>query len=281
MKIKEFFYLLGIKPRARTFGFTVESHHLEREGQVDVARWLHHRAYRVAPSQAAVDQLRRFLRPGDVALDIGAHVGDTAIPIALAVGPTGTVLAFEPNPNVFGVLEKNASLNAGTTHIVPYPFAAMRHDGRCEFQYGEPGYCNGGYHEGLSRWRHASAFTLEVEGRNLQDFLRRTHPDLIERIRFIKVDTEGFDLAVLETLEELLQRQRPVLHVEMFDLKHEPPGYRQQLYRYLVDHQYAVYRVDGDDNYFGDLITPENLTSWRSYDVCCVPAEYRTSITGL
>ena len=207
MKAKEFVYLLGLKPKPKTYGFVIEAHDLPREGRLDVARWAHPGAYRVAPAQlqAVVDQLRRFLRPGDVAIDIGAHAGDTSIPIALAVGPTGVVLALEPNPYVFPVLERNAGLNPAKTTIIPLMFAAMRADGRYEFQYGEEGYCNGGFHEGMSKWLHGSAFKVQVEGRNVQEFLTRHHPDLIPRLRFIKIDTEGFDLAVLETLEPLVR----------------------------------------------------------------------------
>src|SRR5436190_2005868 len=137
------------------------------------ASWRLPGAYPIAPLQvqAAVDQLRRFLRPGDVAIDIGAHTGDTTLPIALAVGATGRVLGLEPNPYVFPVLECNASLNPAKTSILPLNFAAMRTDGFYEFQYGEEGYCNGGFHEGMSKWLHGSAFKVRVEGRNVQAFL--------------------------------------------------------------------------------------------------------------
>src|SRR5256885_16754774 len=202
LKAKEFIYLLGLKPKPETFGFVIEAHDLPREGRIEVARWLHPGAYRVAPLQlqAAVDQLRRFLRAGDVAIDIGAHTGDTTIPIALAIGATGLVLGLEPNPYVFPVLERNASLNPAKTTILPLNFAAMRTDGFYEFQYGEEGYCNGGFHEGMSKWVHGSAFKVRVEGRNVQAFLTGQHPDLIPRLRFIKIDAEGFDLPILEAL---------------------------------------------------------------------------------
>jgi FkbM family methyltransferase len=271
VKAKEFLYLMGLKPKPRTFGFVVEAHDLPVEGRIEVARWLHPRAYRAVPSQAAVDQLRHFLRPGDVAIDIGAHTGDTAIPVALAVGPSGLVLALEPNPYVFPVLERNASLNPEKIRILPLPFAAMRADGAYEFQYGEEGFCNGGYHEGMSKWRHGSAYKVRVEGKNLQDFLTRFHPDLVPRLRFIKVDAEGFDLAVLETLEELLSARRPWLRVEMFDLGKSAPAYRRKLYDFLAGHAYEVHRMEGDERLLGERITPENLMRWDQYDVLCVP----------
>ena len=271
MKLKEVFFLLGLKPRPRTFGFVVESHELPGEGRIDVAQWQHQAAYRAVPSQAGVDQLRQLLRPGDVAIDIGAHTGDTTIPMALAVGPSGVVLALEPNRHVFEVLAKNATLNPGKMNIVPLKFAAMRTDGLFEFQYGEAGYNNGGFHEGMTRWQHGSAYKLEVEGKNLQQFLEREYADLIPRIRFVKVDAEGFDLAILETLDALLRAQRPYLHVEMFDLKKSDPADRLRLYDFLIGHGYRVHRIEGDDNLLGEVITPGNLMRWRGYDVCCVP----------
>src|SRR4029077_10712806 len=79
LKAKEFVHLLGLKPKPKTFGSVVEGHDLPTDGHIEIARWLHPGAYRVsAPAiQAVADQLRRFLRPGDVAIDIGAHTGDT------------------------------------------------------------------------------------------------------------------------------------------------------------------------------------------------------------
>lgn len=218
------------------------------------------------------DQLRRFLRPGDVAIDIGAHTGDTTIPIALAVGPSGAVLALEPNPYVFPVLERNAGLNPAKMRIMPLNFAAMREDGRYEFQYGEAGYCNGGFHEGVSKWVHGSAFKVEVEGKNLPAFLRRSHPELIPRLRFIKVDAEGFDLAILETLDDVIRGQRPFLQVEMFSLRKSTAVYRRELYDFLVDHGYTVHRMDSRD-FLCERITPENLMCWNVYDVFGVPTK--------
>lgn len=273
LKAKEFVHLLGLKPKPKTFGSVVEGHDLPTDGHIEIARWLHPGAYRVsAPAiQAVADQLRRFLRPGDVAIDIGAHTGDTTIPIALAVGPSGGVLALEPNPYVFPVLERNAGLNPAKMRIMPLMFAAMREDGRYEFQYGEEGYCNGGFHEGMSKWVHGSAFKVDVEGKNVPAFLRRSHPELIPRLRFIKVDAEGFDLAILETLDDLIRGQRPFLQVEMFSLRKSTPAYRRDLYDFLSGHGYALHRMDSRD-FLGERITPENLMRWNVYDVFGVPA---------
>src|SRR2546429_9285192 len=121
----------------------------------------------------------------------------------------------------------------------------MRTDGFYEFQYGEEGYCNGGFHEGMSKWLHGSAFKVRVEGRNVQAFLTGQHPDLIPRLRFIKIDAEGFDLPILETLGDLVRSQQPFLQVEMFSLRKSTTAYRLGLYDFLVRHGYTVHRVEG------------------------------------
>lgn len=51
------------------------------------------------------------VRPGDISLDIGAHVGIYALCLAEWSAPSGRVFAFEPNPNTQLVLEKHIALN--------------------------------------------------------------------------------------------------------------------------------------------------------------------------
>src|SRR3989442_9663636 len=150
--------------------------------------------------------------------------------------------------------------------------AAMRTDGRNEFQCGEEGYCNGGYHEGMSKWLHGSAFKVRVEGRNVQAFLTGQPPDLIPRLRFIKIDAEGFALPILETLADLVRSQRPFLQVEMFSLRKSTTAYRLGLYDFLVRHGYPGHRVEGNADYLGDRITSDNLMRGNVYDVFCIPS---------
>jgi hypothetical protein len=47
---------------------------------------------------------RNALQPGDILIDVGAHVGRHAVPMTGVVGPTGRVLAFEPLPSASGRL---------------------------------------------------------------------------------------------------------------------------------------------------------------------------------
>ena len=55
--------------------------------------------------------LNRMLRPGHVAIDIGANIGMHTVIMANRCGPTGKVFCFEPDPHPFGRLKRNLALN--------------------------------------------------------------------------------------------------------------------------------------------------------------------------
>ena len=237
---------------------------------MEYAQWLHPHETEKEITQPSIDALRKFLSPGDVAVDIGAHTGDSTIPIALAVGKQGCVLALEPNSYVFSVLKKNSELNAGKTNIIPLLFAATPEDSEMEFQYSDSGYCNGGRFEGMSKWLHGHAFKLKVQGRNLHSFIKTTYPELLPRIRYIKMDTEGYESVVLQSLSELIEQCRPFLKVEVYRKLDE--AQRRALYRSIAAHGYAIHKIADDGNYFGEMLTEQDMSKWRHFDIFCVSA---------
>jgi FkbM family methyltransferase len=277
VKTKELFYFLGFRPAPRTYGFEVVAFDLPREGRVEYARWMHPREVPKTFSQDAVDQLRQFLSPGDVAIDIGAHSGDSAIPMALAVGQAGAVLALEPNPYVFPVLQKNSELNRDKTTIIPLPFAATPKDGEYEFEYGDAGFCNGGLHDGVSRWKHGLAFKLKVAGKNLGEYLAAKHPELLPRLRYIKVDAEGYDLTVLTSLSQLIAQYRPFLRAEVYKWTREPE--RRRLIEFLTGAGYSLWRVEDEINYCAEPVTADRVMEWNHYDVFAVPPGAATPLS--
>jgi FkbM family methyltransferase len=269
LKLKELPYMLGLQPGPKTYGYKLKQFDLPSDGRVEYAQWLHPRETEKEITQPSVDALRKFLSAGDVAIDIGAHTGDSTIPIALAVGKQGCVLALEPNRYVFAVLRKNAELNPGKTHIVPLLFAATPEDAEMEFRYSDSGYCNGGRFEGISKWLHGHAFRLKVQGRNLHSFLLANYPGLLPTIRYIKMDTEGYESVVLQTLAALIAQCKPYLKVEVYRKLDEPR--RLELYRQLAGFGYEVRKFASDDDYFGEVLAEQDMSRWRHFDVFCVP----------
>src|SRR5262249_20876384 len=55
--------------------------------------------------------LNRFLRPGDIFIDVGANIGLYTLIAAARVGPSGRVVALEPTTTTFARLMDNVQLN--------------------------------------------------------------------------------------------------------------------------------------------------------------------------
>jgi predicted methyltransferase len=55
------------------------------------------------------------LKPGDVAIDAGAHIGSHTFPMALTVGPEGKVYAFEPIRPATGTSPTRSRASSATT----------------------------------------------------------------------------------------------------------------------------------------------------------------------
>ena len=67
------------------------------------------------------DAFRKYVYPGRVVFDIGAHVGFHSMFCGLLVGPLGKVVAFEPNPISRSSLERQIRANSNLrVEVVPY-----------------------------------------------------------------------------------------------------------------------------------------------------------------
>lgn len=251
------------------WGSEVATFNLPQDGPVDYAQWLHPYETTKTIEQSEVDGLRRFIRPGDFAIDIGAHTGDTTVPMAVAAGKHGCVLALEPNPYVFKVLEKNADLNLDKTHIVPKCLAATEHDGNFVFHYSDASYCNGGFRS-QQRWplfrrQHA----LVVKGRILSNLLRHDFSDWLPKLSYVKVDAEGYDCAILRSILPILLETRPVIRTEVF--RKLLASERRELYDLLADNGFEVFRFEGGRQPQGSPVSRDKLTAEKHFDILALP----------
>ncbi len=270
MKLKEIFYLLGMKPKPQNYGHRIDHFELEKEGTIDFANWLHPSCVKKTVEQSNIDALRVFLKEGDTAIDIGAHIGDTTVPVAVAVGKEGCVFGFEPNPYVYEILKANVDLNPEKMRIVPVPYAATEDACKLTFTYSDSGFCNGGEHRGVSKWKHAHAFEVEVEGLDAEKYLREKYPDEIKRLKYIKTDAEGADLSILKCLKGLLAEFSPYIRSEIY--KHTTSEQRFEMFQFLMDLGYTIHEFDGVDRFQGKQLTLEDVDLHDHYDIFAVPS---------
>lgn len=260
------------------WGVRVADIHLPVDGVVQYANWQHPIVRPLELPQDDVEGVRRFVRPGDFAIDIGAQCGDTALPMALAAGPTGCVLAIEPNPHVFKVLEINAALNRALTNIQPRCFAATETDGQFVFHYCDASFLNGGFRS-RQRWKFfRRRHPLAVTGRNLADVLRREHASWLPKLSYVKVDAEGYDRAILQSIMPVLLAHRPVIRTEVY--RKLMNSERRALFDLLSNNGYEAYRFEGGALPQGERLTRKTMTSQKHFDLLALPAASRSAMAA-
>jgi FkbM family methyltransferase len=140
-----------------------------------------------------------------VFFDIGANVGLYSIALASALGSRFKGVAFEPCPSTVQCLAKNLALN-GVTTVETFQTALSSSEGSMTLS---------NYPNGLNNFRVSGDAnnhpTVEVPTMTLDSFCARENiaPDVC------KIDVEAHELHVLMGGQATLQRQRPVLLVEI------------------------------------------------------------------
>jgi FkbM family methyltransferase len=150
------------------------------------------------------ETIYRLLDRGGVAIDVGANVGYFTNLMAARLGPAGSVLAFEPQPEVFRLLQRNVAqwdADAALAAIAAHPVAISDEPGT-----GRLAANTTPRHMGLAGLRDpAEAGTpedLPVDRAPLDALLQGA------QVQLIKIDVEGHEHAVLEGAEGLLNERR-------------------------------------------------------------------------
>jgi FkbM family methyltransferase len=68
---------------------------------------------------AVSEMLFRLVRSRDLVIDAGANIGYMTLLTAVATGPNGRVIAFEPNPELFSILERNIAASRARIGMAP------------------------------------------------------------------------------------------------------------------------------------------------------------------
>lgn len=138
------------------------------------------------------------VKPGMVVVDIGAHVGYYTLLAAKQVGPTGKVYAFEPEPGNHTILLKNIGMNS-YDNVVATPMAVSDQTGSSTLYITA---LDSGrhsvYHHGLPEKGIAT-----VETTTLDVFLESEGWPSID---LIKIDVEGAEVAVLDGMNQLMEK---------------------------------------------------------------------------
>jgi FkbM family methyltransferase len=156
---------------------------------------------------------RRHLRPGDVAVDIGANIGSHALHLARCVGPSGRVFAFEPTTFAYQKLLANIAMNPDLAARIT-PEQIMLVDPRAR-ELAPHLY---------SSWPLTATAQLHAQhlGRlmdtagaraiSLDEYLESAQ---VPSVALIKIDVDGHECSVLRGAVGTISRFRPVIVMEV------------------------------------------------------------------
>ena len=142
--------------------------------------------------------IARQLKPGDTFVDVGANVGYYTLLASHLVGATGRVVAFEPDPTAFAILERNVRLN-GLENVTLEQKAASNEPGTVELFVDAE---NAGNHR---IFRGEEGEGIEVEAVKLDNYFKGPGR-AFDTVDFIKIDTPGAESVVLEGISRMRQK---------------------------------------------------------------------------
>jgi FkbM family methyltransferase len=191
------------------------------------------------------DALAAHLKPGDVMYDVGANVGFFSLLAARLVGPSGKVVAFEPVPANAAAIRRNAALNHFSKLEVVEAAVGDR-EGEIE----------------LILTRHPGGASIipdtpspDIIGRTRVPIVRLDDQVRVAKVpppRFVKIDVEGAESAVLRGMEWIARTHRPAIVCELDDASVQAvdgkiAGVRELLtsWGYRVEQLRQAYAMDG------------------------------------
>lgn len=156
--------------------------------------------------------LRTVLGPGEVAVDVGANIGFFTMHMAALVGPGGRVFAFEPQPEVRGLLERSVRENRFEDRVTVSPAAVSDRVGTSRLvclDVVAAGNSGGSYLSTRSDALPTGHATLEVPTVTLDSV------PFPGRVALVKIDAEGAEGLVVRGAARFLAEHRPALLVEV------------------------------------------------------------------
>ena len=144
--------------------------------------------------------MMRYVKPGNVLVDVGANLGTTVLPLAKAVGTGGQVFAFEPQPLMAQCLQTTLTLNE-CFNVQVISGALAHQTGWAKIL--APGIAQGGNYGSIALGNEG----LQVPVWRLDEFE-------LAACALVKIDVEGSEWRVIQGAQQQLLRHRPVLYLE-------------------------------------------------------------------
>ncbi len=185
--------------------------------------------------------LNRFLRPGDIYVDVGANIGLFTLIAARCIGPEGRVYAFEPSSRTYERLLENVALNK-FDNVSTHKVALSDRAAQLEMTISLDGF---DAWNSLAQPIDGKSFAVETITSTTWDAFAEGH-DLAGRVTMMKIDVEGWEKHVLAGGAGILSREdAPTLQVEFTEQAARSANSScAELYHMLEELGYSMFIYD-------------------------------------
>jgi FkbM family methyltransferase len=146
--------------------------------------------------------IRISLKPGNIALDIGANIGLQSIRMSQCTGAEGKVYAFEPLAHLQEKFSNNIKLNKAN-NIKLFPFALANEESTADFKISKNTWNQGTFSIGNNDGGPDTQCVIIKIADNVPEIKE------LSRLDLVKIDVEGFEYQVLQGLKQTIDKYKP------------------------------------------------------------------------
>jgi len=146
-------------------------------------------------------------------------------------------MAFEPIPSLFGAIAKKFG-----SRVEVFPFALSDEEGKTEFNFVRNAPAYSGLRKRKYEIKNPDIEVIDVELRPLDSLVPADR-----KIDLIKIDVEGAELEVLQSLETIIKIATPFILMEILPVYNTENRYRidrqEKIEILLSQLDYSIYRI--------------------------------------
>ena len=212
--------------------------------------------------------LQRRVEPNMVVFEVGANIGAHTFKIAqrLARGE-GRIFSFEPTEYAFRKLERNHALNGFENIVLERMALSDVNEEKVIHRASSPETLP--FQASWDKKTH-TAKQISVDRivfRRLDDYFREKG---LQKLDLLKIDTDGYELRVLEGGRQTISRHRPVIIIELSDYVGLIGDRLEQVTDVMTQLGYTFHSVETSAQFGRDELL-ETVRKRRSMDCLCLP----------
>lgn len=192
--------------------------------------------------QHLLDVIDKYVIEGSVAIDAGANFGSISIPISKKLGDSGKLYSFEMSKIMTERLKRNLQQNKCSN--VEVINTALSETVGEEVFFKEP-----------ELNENINFGDIRINKKNIGSQIKTTTIDSLEiqgklqdRVSFIKVDCQGYDLKVMRGAKNIIQKYKPIV---VFEWESEMSAMfgdtMEDVIKFFSELNYEVTKIKKDD----------------------------------